>query len=156
MPFPVNGNSGESVEFKQKNRMKRLHILWIFFFLSNFWLAGCQSRPEVNEFNPDRVRLNDFILEDLNFEWTPLAEVLNYVESEINKQSDDYWEIRFYETPSQIISFRHDKEYNSMPYSGIFNREVGVGDFFLFLNEWTNTKYEVENNVIYFSRRVDY
>lgn len=136
--------------------MKKRYILPVLFLSCGFWLMGCQSRIEDNDFNPSRAKLNQFVLKNPEFEWTPLAEVLDYVESEINKQSDDYWEIRFYETPRQIISFRHNQEYNKMEFNGTFNGEIGVGDFFLFLNEWTNTKYEVEGNVIYFSRRVDY
>ena len=101
-------------------------------------------------------RLNQFVLNDLEFESTPLAEVLDYVQSEINKQADKPWEIRFYETPGQIIHFRLGQKYNPMSYSGIFHGQIGVGDFFQFLTDWTNTKYEVGNRVIYFSTRVDW
>jgi len=135
--------------------MRKSIIYSVSCFFLIFSLVGCCVAHKKKEVVPDRDILNEFILEDVEFDWTPLINVLNYVESEINRQSCERWEIMTYQAEGDLRSLSVDQATNSLHYKGTFREKIGVGDFFLFLTESTNTQYKIENNVIYFSRRVN-
>lgn len=132
--------------------MRKIFLLSFLCISCLSTLVGCRATSKAHRLPTDL--LNQFALGNHKFESAPLVDVLEYVQSELNKQSDNSWIVEVNQDKDDIRSIGDDELRNWFKFNVTFEAKIGAGDFMEILTLNTFTDYTVDGNVITISRRI--
>lgn len=132
---------------------KKSYLLRILLFILALFV-GCQWKEASRVYEDEKELLNQFRINKKVFDSVPLDDVASFLQSEINKQSNESWVIKIRRDKGDMRSFSEYEIENVYRFSATFDGEVGVGSILQWYSHSKQIRYEVNGNEILISKWV--